>query len=97
MSNGLIHGILTYLLQIAVHIPGQLPEQHTEQIREERSRQIQPLLSKVITVVQISSFKRGEEKTMNHVSEEVRLFRLGTLRHGDMRQHLFLEDLLSIS
>ena len=33
---------------------------------------------------------------MDHVAEEVGLLRLRTLRHGDVRQHLLLQDLLGI-
>ena len=46
---------MTNLLQISIDILGQLAEQHTEQVRQQGASQIQTLLAKVITVVQVSS------------------------------------------
>jgi len=50
-----------YLLKMSVYIFRQLPEQHPEQSRQQRTRQIQPFRTKVISIVQLSSSQRRQQ------------------------------------
>lgn len=79
----------TYLLQVSEDISRKLPEQKSEQVCQQRPSQIQPLLSEVITVVQIPSLQLGQDQSMNHVPEEVCLHLVAFLVDGDMRQCFF--------
>ena len=89
--------IYTYLLQVAVHILRHLPEKHTEEASEQRACQVKTLLPEVVTVIQLSALKGGKQKSVDHITEEVRLLGLGAFGHGDVRQHLLLQNLLSIA
>jgi hypothetical protein len=81
---------------MAVQITRQLAEQHPEQVREQWAREVEPLLAKVVAVVELAALERGEQEPVDHVPEEVRLLRLGALGHRDMREHLLLQDLLRV-
>ena len=83
-------------MQIPIDVLCQLPEQHTEQVRKQRSCKIQTLLSEVVTVIQISPFKSGKQQTVDHVAKKVRLLRLRAFRHGDVGKHLLLQNLLRV-
>lgn len=81
-----------HLLKVPVDVLRQLSEQHPEQGGQQRSRQIQPLCSKVIAIVEFSTSEGGEEQSVYHVTEEESLLRVLTLRHRHVRKHLFLKN-----
>jgi hypothetical protein len=81
---------------MAVQITRQLAEQHPEQVREQRAREVEPLLAEVVAVVELPALERGEQEPVDHVPEEVRLLRFGALGHRDVREHLLLQDLLRV-
>jgi hypothetical protein len=85
-----------HLLKMTVNVLGQLAEEHPEERSEERTRQIESLGSKVISVVEIPPLQRREQETMDHVPEEVGLLSVLALRHRDVGKHLLLEDLLGV-
>ena len=87
----------TNLLKVTVHVLGELAEQHAEQVREKGTREVKALFTEVVTVIEVSAFQSSEQETMDHVAKEVRLLGLGTLGHGDVRQHLLLKNFLSVS
>ena len=51
--------VLANLLQIPVHILGELAEEHTEQVSEQRTGQVKTLLSEVITIVEVAALQCG--------------------------------------
>lgn len=81
---------------MSVDIFCQFTEQHAEQRCQQRTGEIESLGAKVVSVVELSSVQCREQQSMNHVAEEVCLLRVLTLCHRDMRQHLFLQDLLGV-
>ena len=50
----------------------------------------------MISIVQFSPLQRSEQQSMYHVSEEIGLFRVLSLGHRDVRQHLLLQYFLSV-
>lgn len=50
----------------------------------------------MISVIQFSPIQRSQQKSVDHVAEEVGLLRVLTLRHRDVRQHLLLQNLLRV-
>lgn len=86
----------THLLQMSVHVLGQLAEEHAEQGGEQRTGEVESLGAKVISVVEFATLERGQEQAVHHVAEEERLFRVLPGRHRDVRQHLLLQDLLRV-
>lgn len=81
---------------MAVDVLGEFSEEHTEEGGKEGTCEVEPLGAKVISVVELSSFEDGEEESVDHIAEEVRLLGVLTLGHRDMREHLLLEDLLGV-
>lgn len=51
----------------------------------------------MVTIIEVSALQRSEEETMDHVTEEICLLRLGAFGHGDVWKHLLLEDFLRIA
>ena len=47
--------VLANLLQIPVHILGELAEEHTEEVGKQGPRKVKPLFPKVITVIEVST------------------------------------------
>jgi hypothetical protein len=70
---------------VSEDISGKLSEKQPEQVCQQGSRQIQPLLSEMITVVKIATLQLGQDQPMDHVSEEVRFHLVSFLRNGDVR------------
>jgi hypothetical protein len=58
---------------MTIHITRQFSEEHPKQIGQERSSKVQPLLPKVVTVIQLSPFHGGKEEPVYHVAKKVRL------------------------
>jgi hypothetical protein len=54
---------------MAVQITRQLAEQHPEQVREQRAREVEPLLAEVVAVVELPALERGEQEPVDHVPE----------------------------
>jgi hypothetical protein len=85
------------LLEMSIDVLGQLLEQHPEQPRQQWSRQIQPLLPEMISVVELSPFERRQEQSMDHVPKEERLLALVSLLGRDVGQHLLLKDFFCVT
>jgi len=86
----------THLLQVPKHILRQLLEQHPKQSSQQRTREIQPLLPEMISIVEFSTFQSGEEESMDHVTEEVGFLGFEPFVGRDVRKHLLLEDLVGV-
>lgn len=82
---------------MTVDIPRQLPEQHSEERSQKRARQVKPLSTKVISIVQFAPLQSSKQEPVDHVAKEVGLLVEVVGHHGDVRQHLLLEDLLSVA
>jgi len=85
-----------HLLEVPVHVLGQLAEEHAEQGGEERAGEVEPLGAKVVAVVELAALERGEEEAVHHVAEEEGLLGVLPGRHRHVREHLLLEDLLGV-
>jgi hypothetical protein len=57
---------------MTIYVTRQFSEQHPEKVRQQRSSKVQPLLSKVVTVIQLSPFHRSQKESVDHVAKEVR-------------------------
>ena len=53
--------VLANLLQIPVHILGELAEEHTEQRGKQRTGQIEPFPTEMVTIVELSPFQRRHD------------------------------------
>ena len=49
------------LLQVSVNILGELPEEHAEEVGQQRSSKIQSLLSEMVTIIEVSPLHSSEE------------------------------------
>lgn len=86
---------LDTLLQVAVDVTRELFEEDSEEIGKKWTSEIETLLSKVITVIELATAKGSGTQSVNHVSQEVCLLGLETLGDGYVRQHLLLKDIES--
>ena len=68
-----VEHISNYLLQMTIYITRQFSEEHPEQICQQRSSKVQSLLSKVVTVIQLSPFHSGKKESVDHIPKEVGL------------------------
>jgi hypothetical protein len=82
---------------MSVNVLGKLSEQQPEQIGQQRSGQIQPLLAEMITIVQVPSFELCEHEPMNHITEEVSLGFISSLFDRDMGERLFGENVFGVA
>ena len=79
-------------LQMPPHILCKLPEQGPEQPSQQWPGQIQPFLSKVITVIFLSPAEPTHEKLVDGVPNEETLLRFAVLFCSDVREYLLLEN-----
>ena len=63
--------ISTHLLQMTIYVTRQFSEQHPEQICQQRPSKVQPFLSKMIAIIQLSPFHGGEKESVDHVTKKV--------------------------
>lgn len=83
---------LDTLLQVAVDVASELLEQDTEQTGEQGTSQVETLLAKVVTVVELATTKSSRTQAVDHVTQEVGLLGLEALGNRDVREHLLLEN-----
>ena len=60
-------------LHVAAGVPGQLAEEHAEEVGQQRPAQIQALVGVVIPVILAAAPQRHQQQPMDHVAEEVGL------------------------